>query len=118
MCFTYVPQTKRDKLDKKSEAGIFVGYITISKAYRVFQPYTRKILVSRDVHFMEDEQWNWKEAESTCIPDQRTMLQWEKDELVDDVPVRGTRSLTDIYQRCNIVVLEPTNYWEAEKDPK
>lgn len=55
--FTYVPQTKIDKLDKKAEARIFVGNHTISKAYRVFQPYTRKILISRDMHFMEDEQW-------------------------------------------------------------
>ena len=38
LCFTYVPQVKRDKLDKKAIQGIFVGYNTISKAYRVFQP--------------------------------------------------------------------------------
>ena len=29
LCFTYIPQVKRDKLDKKAEAGIFVGYSTI-----------------------------------------------------------------------------------------
>ena len=36
LCFTYVPQVKHDKLDKKAIQGIFVGYTTISKAYRVF----------------------------------------------------------------------------------
>lgn len=113
-----MPQTKRDKLDKKAEAGVFVGYNTVSKAYRVFQLHTRKILISRDVHFMEDEQWNWKEAEPTFIPDQSTLLWLKEDQLVHDIPVRGTRSLFDIYQRCNMVVLESTNFWEVEKDPK
>lgn len=37
LCFTYVPQVKRDKLDKKAVQGIFIGYSTISKAYKVFQ---------------------------------------------------------------------------------
>ena len=45
--FTYVPQIKRDKLDKKVEPDIFVGYSSVSKACRVFQPHTRKILISR-----------------------------------------------------------------------
>lgn len=93
LCFTNVPQTKRDKLDKRAEAEIFVGYNTVSKAYRIFQPHTKKILISRDVHFMENEQGNWKEAQPTSIPDQITKLQSEEDELVDDYPVRATRSL-------------------------
>ena len=58
LCFTYIPQVKCDKLDKKAEAGIFVGYSTVSKAYRVFQPHTRRVIMSRDVYFVENEQWN------------------------------------------------------------
>ena len=38
--------------------------------------------------------------------------------MVDDPVVRGTRSLDDIYQRCNIDVLETVRYLEAEKYPK
>ena len=26
LCFSYIPQVKRDKLEKKSELGVFVGY--------------------------------------------------------------------------------------------
>lgn len=33
--------------------------------------------------------------------------------MVDDAPVRGTRLLYDIYQRCNIVVCEPADFEEA-----
>lgn len=56
MCFSYVPQVKRDKLDEKTEPGIFIGYCSISKAYRIFQPQSGKIVVSRDIQFLEDEQ--------------------------------------------------------------
>ena len=38
LCFSYVPQVKRDKLDKKSEPGIFIGYSNTSKAYRIYLP--------------------------------------------------------------------------------
>ncbi|KAI4297628.1 hypothetical protein L6164_037512 [Bauhinia variegata] len=31
----------------------------------------------------------------------------EENEDVDDAPTRGTRPLSDIYQRCNVVVMEP-----------
>jgi hypothetical protein len=33
--FSYIPQVKRDKLDKKAEPEIFVGYKSNSKAYRI-----------------------------------------------------------------------------------
>lgn len=61
---------------------------------------------------------DWKEAEPKLIPYQSKMLQLKENELVDDIPVRDTTSLYEIYQRCNMVVLEPTNFQEAEKDPK
>ena len=116
LCFTYIPQVKRDKLDKKAEAGIFVGYSTISKAYRVFQPHTSRVIVSRDVHFAGNEQWNWEELtkvnQISNAPNNLifgSMLEESEDEqleesedereeesederedaLVDDAPVRG-----------------------------
>ena len=61
LCFTYIPQVMRDKLDKKIESGIFIGYSPISKAYRVFQPHTSRVIGRRDVHFVGNEQWNWEE---------------------------------------------------------
>ena len=48
LCFTHVPQIKRDKLDKIVEPDIFIGYNTLSKAYRIFQPQSRKILIRRN----------------------------------------------------------------------
>ena len=31
-------------------------------------------------------------------------------ENIDDIPVRGTKSLSDIYQMCNVAVFEPTGF--------
>ncbi|KAL2345957.1 hypothetical protein Fmac_007242 [Flemingia macrophylla] len=113
LCFSYIPQIKRDKLDKKAEAGIFVGYSSTSKAYRIFLPQSNKIIVSRDVQFFEEEKWS-NESEKKPLQVQEE----ESEEDVDDQPIRGTRSLSDIYQRCNVAVMEPVDYNEAATDSK
>ena len=111
LCFTYVPQVKRDKLDKKVAAEIFIGYSTISKAYKVFQPHTDTIIISRDVHFMENEEWDWE--------DSKTKLETSfLDEMEDDPLVRSTRLLSEIYQRCNVAIYEPVDHEEALKESK
>ena len=110
-----MPQIKRDKLDKKAEPGIFIGCNTLSKAYRIFQPQSGKILISRNVVFMEDEAWDWNsENEKGKAP---INLQLNEND-VDDQPVRGTKSLEDIYARCNVAVIEPTGFQEAMQDKK
>ncbi|KAI5414317.1 hypothetical protein KIW84_058442 [Lathyrus oleraceus] len=58
-------KVKRDKLDKKAISGIFVGYSSVSKAYEVYHPQSGKVIVSRDVHFNEDQQWDWKNPQRT-----------------------------------------------------
>ena len=107
-------------MDKKAEPGVFIGYSLISKAYRIFQPDSKKIIISRDVTFMENDEWswNWSNEKNTTSVDYQQPIDLNQDELVDDPPVRGTRSLDDIYQRCNVAVLEPAGYLEAEKDPQ
>jgi hypothetical protein len=40
-------------LDPTGEKGILVGYSEVSKAYRIFVPVHRRIVVSRDVQFEE-----------------------------------------------------------------
>ncbi|CAJ2637049.1 unnamed protein product [Trifolium pratense] len=110
LCYSYIPKVKRDKLDKKAEPGIFVGYSLISKAYRIYIPHNDKVIVSRDVKFLDLDSWNWK--------DDKNIEFQEENEAIDDEPVRGTRSLSDIYQRCNVEIMEPAGYAEAANDKK
>ncbi|KAH9726552.1 hypothetical protein KPL70_008304 [Citrus sinensis] len=58
LCFSYIPQVKRDKLDKKAELGIFVGYSSTSKAYRIYLSQNNKVIVSMDVQFFELDNWD------------------------------------------------------------
>ena len=60
-CIAYalVNSQFRHKLDEKSEKCIFIGYCTQSKAYRLYNPLSRKILIRRDVVFDEMASWNW-----------------------------------------------------------
>lgn len=47
------------KLDDRSRRTIFVGYEAGSKAYRLYDPSTRRVHISRDVVFDEGAQWCW-----------------------------------------------------------
>ena len=52
--FAHVPKYERRKLDAKLIKCIFVGYCTDKKAYKLFDPKSHKLLVSRDVVFHEN----------------------------------------------------------------
>ena len=53
VCYCHVHADNRKKLDPSGEKGLLVGYNEISKAYRVYIPACRGIIVSRDVQFDE-----------------------------------------------------------------
>lgn len=87
-----------------------MGYSLIAKAYRIYLPHNNKVIVSRDVKFLELDSQNWED-------DKKREFQ-EENEDVDDEPVRGMRPLSDIYQRCNVAVMEPAGYEEAATNKK
>ena len=47
------------KLDDRSIPGILIGYADGAKAYRIFDPATQRVRVSRDVVFDESRGWDW-----------------------------------------------------------
>ena len=53
--YMHVPKELRKKWDSKSKKCIFIGYSTTSKGYRLYDPQSWKVHVSRDVLFDEDE---------------------------------------------------------------
>jgi hypothetical protein len=53
--FSHVPSERRTKLDPTAQQGILVGYSEVSKAYHIYIPPLRKVVVSRDVRFEEDK---------------------------------------------------------------
>ena len=54
LTYSYVPLEKRTKLEPTAEKGIFVGYDETAKAFRIYLPSQRKVVVRRDVKFEEE----------------------------------------------------------------
>lgn len=55
VAYAHVPDQKRKKLDDKGEKCNFLGNSDQSKAYKLYNPSTKKILISRDVVFNENQ---------------------------------------------------------------
>ncbi|XP_012453619.1 uncharacterized protein LOC105775676 [Gossypium raimondii] len=90
LCYAQIPAVKRDKLSKRSQPGIL-------------------------------ECWNWEKNELEAVSEELVPNQAELEQIgpemdIDDVPVRGTRSLDEVYERAQIAIAEPTSFEEAEAD--
>ncbi|GLU09096.1 hypothetical protein SLE2022_259720 [Rubroshorea leprosula] len=64
IAYAHIPDEKRKKLDDKGEKSIFLGVSNNSKAYKLYNPNTKKIIVSRDVIFDEGKFWEWDEGKA------------------------------------------------------
>ena len=138
ICYVLVPAPKRHKLEEKSQKGVFLGYSTQSKGYRVYILETEKLIISRDVQFDEGAFWDWKESKisrkSALVPITNSEPATDHDIQIEepetpvstpisassesstDSPPRRLRSLNDIYESCNFLSLEPENYAAASKE--
>ena len=66
-CVGHVRDTKPhlSKLADRSKQMVFIGYDMNTKGYRMFDPVTRRVLVSRDVVFEEEKKWEWNKVPVT-----------------------------------------------------
>jgi hypothetical protein len=77
----HIPEAKRGKLDDKSFPCIMLGVSDESKGYRLFDPKTKRVVVSKDVIFEEEKNWDWglnykEQIDSDFV--------WSNDELSSD----------------------------------
>lgn len=116
VCYTLVPEPKRSKLDERSKLAIFIGYNNHSKGYRVFNLESQKVEVCRSVKFDESALWDWSKKEVASSPNSGAACDYydiadQEDNLdeesYDHEPVRGSRPLQDVYDRCNTAMNEP-----------
>jgi hypothetical protein len=82
-CVAYakIPDARRTKLDDKSEKCIFIGYGDRRMGYKLYNPITKKVIMSRDVIFEEDKSWQWN--------DDQEAIKWISTDLIleDEVEV-------------------------------
>ncbi|CAL8115629.1 unnamed protein product [Prunus armeniaca] len=70
ICYTHVSSPLRHKFDDRTRKGVFMGYGSCEKGYRVYDLQSKKIVLSRSVIFSENKSWNWErnQVESISIP--------------------------------------------------
>ncbi|KAL4303544.1 hypothetical protein GQ457_10G024470 [Hibiscus cannabinus] len=133
ICYSHISANMRSKLDERAWRGIFVGYSSQSKGYRIYNLESKMIVVSRDVIFYEDSYWNWEKNdvqkhELRSIPEELVISKDAANgETSDWFDVAGTtdadeviktKSLASVYERCNLVFAEPTSFNDAAKVPE
>ena len=55
VAYAHVLDELRKKLDNKGEKCIYVGYCYESRAYKLYNPSTKKVIINIDVQFIEEE---------------------------------------------------------------
>ena len=138
--FAHVSRDERGKFDSKTRKCILVGYSLQSKAFRLYDPQRRKLIVSRDVKFNEEEKENTPQVPETetqtsrdryviietgdpnPIIDPETPAQPEEQPSQQPPPRRSAReSNTPQYYGREVTHLcdaaEPTTFGEAVRSP-
>ena len=77
LCFRHIPDQLRRKLDDKGEQMILLGYHSTG-GYKLFDPKSKQIIISRDVVFDESRSWNWKQ--NTEMKGPTIMIRSEEEE--------------------------------------
>ena len=55
IAYSHIPKEHIKMFDDKSEKCIFIDYCDVTKRYKLYNPETWKLIVSRDVQFLENE---------------------------------------------------------------
>ena len=53
--YVHIPSKFRSKLDPRAEKCVFIGYAPNKKGYKCYNPQTKKIFISMDVIFLENQ---------------------------------------------------------------
>jgi len=87
ICYKCVPDSRRKKLEHKSEAMTLVEYHN-TVAYRLLVPHSKKISINIDVKVLEEEYWNSNE----CSVSKKHVIIEDNKESNDEVDKIVTRN--------------------------
>ncbi|KAF8396159.1 hypothetical protein HHK36_017772 [Tetracentron sinense] len=118
---------------------ILVGYSEVSKAYKLYNLITKKIIISRDAKFNEDEAWNWDEKQKSVDVDMEESNGAQSNELGGneedrtpptslssspasssslpslDTPPRKTKGIGEIYEASKMILDEDVVYFALSR---
>ena len=58
VAYAHVPVELRNNMDNKAQKFIVVDYSEDKKAYKLYDPVARKVIISGNVQFVENESWD------------------------------------------------------------
>ncbi|MCO5557407.1 hypothetical protein L7F22_010970 [Adiantum nelumboides] len=104
-CYVHVPNASRTKWDAKSQKCIFLGYSEESKGYRLYNPTTKKIVISRDVVFAEQPHHEEEEEDSSFENQEIPTYQSQPPTAGQEAPMSYIVQLFDVtLEECNGVL--------------
>ncbi|GJU26156.1 retrovirus-related pol polyprotein from transposon TNT 1-94 [Tanacetum coccineum] len=112
IAYVHIPDCKRIKLDDKSKKCVFIGVSEESKAYRLYDLVSKRIIVSRDVVFDEEASWDWEKSHKESV---LMNLDWgENETLPNAITLAGNSSGSGIDATGENIELGSTNVEEGE----
>lgn len=129
-CYVHVPSEKRQKLDPKAFAAILVGYDEQSKAYRCYNPNTRKVVISRDVKFENihettvhssaaEEEYSTEGEMSTSDGNQAPIATGEAESIdaEQDDTTENERTIGSDYFECDDTLIQQNDSFNENNQP-
>ena len=78
----HIPNQNRSKLDDESRRCVLLGVSDETKAWRLYDPISKKIIVSKDVDFEEEKGWDWDRSVEETKQD--TLEEGDEGDIVAD----------------------------------
>jgi len=107
IAYGHVPTQQRTKLEDQSKKYVFIRYDEKTKAYKLFNLITKKMIMSRDVQVDEESEWKWnyleKESRSLEIDIPLVVRDHETSDEEDEPLQPRARNLQDIYNSTDEV---------------
>ncbi|XP_072758710.1 uncharacterized protein [Anoplolepis gracilipes] len=92
----------RGKFDAKSREGIFIGYTEQSKGFRIWLPKSRKVEITRDVRFLENDLGTSDKSSESFYPEDAV-----QDRSIDQKVIDGDIDIEMISEPINITPEDP-----------
>ncbi|KAJ7010296.1 hypothetical protein NC653_000899 [Populus alba x Populus x berolinensis] len=85
VAYAKIQEERRTKLEDKSQKCILLGYGENLHCYKLYNPMTKKMIMSRDVKFDEEQEWNWnfEDQPQKLIIDEE-QIQKDEGEIIND----------------------------------
>jgi hypothetical protein len=109
LAYAHIPDNLRTKLDNKSVMCIHLGVSDESKAYKLFDPLNKKIIISRDVVFDENKSWDWVNKSVRKYDDEISEIGESQNEVVNDESAEDNHSSHNEDANDDELIIEDTS---------